>query len=235
MEHLLGLRPNFSHSFELGHCSSAFLQESFCTTSARKFVVYDEDSGSGGKDCDGAGQISSLTFLNFVIGSLSLAASLVSNENSNRNNNNNNNNDNNNNDNNVNIGNSNNNVNSQNQLMFLPMVGRSYSSARRQTRSVFWENREQLCDRHQQGTNWLSRCAIRSTEFFVRLESCQRQRRRDEQQLVDNCRRREVCDEKTFLSTVNDASESLVLDHLARGAAKISGIEFEEVQCGDIK
>jgi hypothetical protein len=81
--------------------------------------------------------------LNFVIGSLSLAASLVSNTNSNSNNNNNNNNDNNNNDNNINIGNSNNNVNSQNQVMLLPMTGRLLSSPARSARdqfhkSLFW-------------------------------------------------------------------------------------------------
>jgi len=115
------------------------------------------------------GSVSTLTFLNFVIGSLSLAASLVSNVNSNSNNNNNNNNDNNNNDNNINIGNSNNNVNSQNQLMLLPMVGRKRSTkSSRKSRSIFWTRRHEICQAHQEGKSQNRRwCSIRKHHLHL--------------------------------------------------------------------
>ena len=46
-------------------------------TSARKFVVYDEEAAED--DCQEASEISTLTFLNFVVSSMSIAASLLSN------------------------------------------------------------------------------------------------------------------------------------------------------------
>ena len=62
----------------------------------RKYVVYKEDKGSE-PVCDGGGAISTFTYLNFLVSSISLAGLLMSNNNDNNNNNNNNNNDNNNN------------------------------------------------------------------------------------------------------------------------------------------
>ena len=235
MENFLELSSNFTNRTILfADCYNFDSSATLTSSSARKFVVYDEESG-GGKDCDSAGAVSTLTFLNFVIGSLSLAASLVSNTNSNSNNNNNNNNDKNNNDNNINIGNSNNNINSQNQLMFLPMVGRSFSSKSRLTRrSIFYEKDRHICEKHRQGTSWIGRCVIRSIEFFVRLESCRKSPKRA-RKFVDLCLRNEICSEKKFLSNVSDLSDLLVLSHLAEGAAKIVGLEFEEVDCEDIK
>ena len=241
MEHFLSLdalSPHFvNKSFQFADCPSftgsssgkSGSTGSFCPSSGRKFVVFDEEDKKGGKDCDGAGSVSTLTFLNFVIGSLSLAASVVSNTNSNSNNNNNNNNDNNNNDNNINIGNSNNNVNSQNQLMFLPMVGRSIKPTRK-SRSVFWTKRRQLCREHRQGKSWLAKCAIRAIEFFVRLESC-RLNKKARKLLVEDCLKSEICQEQKFLSNISDVSELLVLSHLTEGTAKIVGVEFEEVNC----
>ncbi len=177
------------------------------------------------------GSVSTLTFLNFVIGSLSLAASLVSNVNSNSNNNNNNNNDNNNNDNNINIGNSNNNVNSQNQLMLLPMVGRKRSTkSSRKSRSIFWTRRHEICQAHQEGKSWLAKSAIRALEFFVRLESCRLNKK--DRQTIDNCLNSEVCEEKKFLSNISDLSELLLLSHLTEGTVKIVvGVQLERIIC----
>ena len=61
----------------------------------RQFVVMKEDESQGdyGDDCENG--ISTLTFLNFVMASISIATNLLSNTNSNSNNNNNNNNNNN--------------------------------------------------------------------------------------------------------------------------------------------
>jgi len=234
MEHFLSLNallPNFvNNSFQFAGCHFfSGSSGSFCPSSGRKFVVFDEEDKKGGKECDSAGSVSTLTFLNFAIGSLSLAASLVSNTNSNSNNNNNNNNDNNNNDNNINIGNSNNNVNSQNQLMLLPMVGRRSIKSTRKSRSIFWTKRRQICQEHRQGKNWLAKCAIRAIEFFVRLESCRLNKKVGKP--VEDCLKSEICEEKKFLSNIEDDSEVLVLAHLADGTAKIVGIEFEEVTC----
>merc|ERR1711953_1158688 len=98
----------------------------------RQFVVMQEDASQSdfSDDCDTG--LSTLTFMNFVMASISIAANLLSNSNSNSNNNNNNNNNNNKNDNNINIGNNNNNVNSQNVIMFMPPVGK-----KRRRRSIF--------------------------------------------------------------------------------------------------
>ena len=213
-----------NNSFQFDSCDQI---NSFCPSSGRKFVVFDEEK-KGGKECDSSGSVSTLTFLNFVIGSLSLAANLVSNVNSNSNNNNNNNNDNNNNDNNINIGNSNNNVNSQNQLTFLPMVGRR--AIDRKIRSIFWSKREELCQEHRQGKTWLAKCAIRTIELFVRLESC-RKNNREDRQIVELCQNSEICDEKNVLSNISDPSELLVLSHLVEGTANIVGLQFDQILC----
>ena len=99
----------------------------------RQFVVYERappDEGLPILDSDSScinkskSTISLFPFLNFVISTLSIASSLISNSNSNNNNNNNNNNDNNNNDNNINIQSNNQNVDNQNTLTFMPMNGR---------------------------------------------------------------------------------------------------------------
>ena len=213
-----------NNSFQFSSCDQI---DSFCPSSGRKFVVFDEEK-KGGKECDSSGSVSTLTFLNFVIGSMSLAASLVSNVNSNSNNNNNNNNDNNNNDNNINIGNSNNNVNSQNKLTFLPMVGRR--AIDRKIRSIFWSKREELCREHRQGKSWLAKCAIRTIELFVRLESC-RKNNFDDLKSAEICQKSEVCEEKKVLSNLSDPSELLVLSHLVEGTVKIVGLEFDQIVC----
>jgi len=92
----------------------------------RRYVVYDrpkEEKKKKKQKCGGGG-VSAFTFLNFVMGSVSIAANLMNNVNSNNDNNNNNNNDNNNNVANVNIGNNNNAGNNANTVMFMPMNGR---------------------------------------------------------------------------------------------------------------
>ena len=95
----------------------------------RQFVVYERappDEGLPILDSDSScinkpkSTISLFPFLNFVISTLSIASSLISNSNSNNNNNN----DNNNNDNNINIQSNNQNVDNQNTLTFMPMNGR---------------------------------------------------------------------------------------------------------------
>ena len=129
---------------------------------ARKFVVYEEVE----EDCDETSSISTLTFLNFVLASLSIAASVSSNTNSNANANNDNNNNNNLNDNNVNIGNNNNNVNSENMLTFQPMVGK-------RRRRYIKQNIDPMC-MFQNYPNWVSKTAFLAFEFFARLESCKK-------------------------------------------------------------
>ena len=129
---------------------------------ARKFVVYEEVE----EECDETSGISTLTFLNFVLASLSIAASVSSNTNSNANANNDNNNNNNLNDNNVNIGNNNNNVNSENMLTFQPMVGK-------RRRRYIKQNLDHMC-MFQNYPNWVSKTAFQAFEFFARLESCKK-------------------------------------------------------------
>ena len=97
----------------------------------RQFVVMREDETQSDFSDDCGTGLSTLTFMNFVMASISIATNLLSNTNSNSNNNNNNDNNLNKNDNNVNIGSNNNNVNSQNVLMFNPMIGRRSTFARR--------------------------------------------------------------------------------------------------------
>ena len=66
---------------------------SLTSNTGRQFVVMKEDESQSdfSEDC-GSGGLSTLAFLNFVMGSISIAANLLSNSNSNSNNNNNNNN-----------------------------------------------------------------------------------------------------------------------------------------------
>ena len=139
----------------------------FEKSGSRKFVVFEEEEE---QDCDEASNISTLTFLNFVIASLSAAASLSSNTNSNANANNDNNNNNNLNDNNVNIGSNNNNVNSENMLTFQPMVGK-------RKRRYNGERYNLFCQKDSE-TNWISKTAFNALEFFARLETCKRKRSR---------------------------------------------------------
>ena len=129
---------------------------------ARKFVVYEEVE----EECDETSGISTLTFLNFVLASLSIAASVSSNTNSNANANNANNNNNNLNDNNVNIGNNNNNVNSENMLTFQPMVGK-------RRRRYLKQDLDPICA-FQNYPDWASNTAFFAFEFFARLESCKK-------------------------------------------------------------
>ena len=117
----------------------------------RKFMVFQEESTTI-FDCDTEpkSDISTLTFLNFLLAT----ASIVANVNSNSNNNNNNNN--NNNDLNVNVASSNNNVKNENTVTFRPATGR------RKKRS--------LCD-----TRWqLAKPYIDALEVFLNVRDCQR-------------------------------------------------------------
>ena len=103
----------------------------------RQFVVYERAPKDDGQfvdlpmteerlDCrSNKSPVQVFPFLNFVISTISIAASLVSNSNSNDNNNNNNNDNNqNSNDNNINVQANNNNVDNENMLTFTPMNGR---------------------------------------------------------------------------------------------------------------
>ena len=95
----------------------------------RRYVVYDrpkEEKKKKKQKCPSGNGISAFTFLNFVMGSVSIAANLMNNVNSNNDNNNNNNNDNNNNVANINVGNNNNAGNNANTVMFMPMNGKIY-------------------------------------------------------------------------------------------------------------
>merc|ERR1712181_148023 len=87
----------------------------------RRYIIYDRPPEKKKKKkkskCQSKNGISALTFMNFAMGSISLAANVVNNINSNNNNNNNN-------IANINIGNNNNAGNNMNTVMFMPMNGR---------------------------------------------------------------------------------------------------------------
>ena len=105
---------------------------SFHLEQGRQFVVYEKapkdqfaDLTDDRSDCrSNKSPVQVFPFLNFVISTISIAASLVSNSNSNNNNNNNNDNNQNSNDNNINVQANNNNVDNENMLTFTPMNGR---------------------------------------------------------------------------------------------------------------
>ena len=177
----------------------------------RQFVVMQEDASQSdfSDDCDTG--LSTLTFMNFVMASISIAANLLSNTNSNSNNNNNNDNNLNKNDNNVNIGNNNNNVNSQNVLMFNPMIGRRSTYARRVLKEVVLES----CTNHQ--VPWLKKSAFHSIDFFVRLQNCAKGKDKI------YCQRQEVEKERKNLKLIHNSEEKYVTEHLLLGTAKIAG------------
>ena len=112
---------------------------SFHLEQGRQFVVYERAPKDDGQfadlpmtkdrlDCrSNKSPVQVFPFLNFVISTISIAASLVSNSNSNNNNNNNNDNNQNSNDNNINVQANNNNVDNENMLTFTPMNGRKKS------------------------------------------------------------------------------------------------------------
>merc|ERR1711868_88816 len=87
----------------------------------RKYMIYEKQKPKKKEkaaNCPPTGGISTFTYLNFLIGVISVAANVINNVNSNNNNNNNNNNNLN-----VNVGNNNNNGNNMNTVMFTPMNG----------------------------------------------------------------------------------------------------------------
>merc|ERR1712226_1066585 len=114
--------------------------------------MQEDESQSDNDDCGGG--MSTLSFLNFAMASISIAANLLSNSNSNSNNNNNN-------------GNNNNNVNSQNVIMFMPPIGKK----RRRRRSIF-ANTQKFCETDDPISNWMKQLVIQSLDFFLRLENC---------------------------------------------------------------
>ena len=122
----------------------------------RDYLVFQREEQEKEEDDCGShgGGASAFAILNFIISSISVASSVVSNTNSNSNNNNNNNNDNNNNDNNVNVANNNNLLGNMNQVMFLPGVGKRRRS---------WSS---------DGSAAFSRLAIASMTVFMKLEAC---------------------------------------------------------------
>ena len=94
--------PHLYNEFAHHAIKNGLIDLGLNTGSGRQFVVMREDESQSdlSEDCQNGG-VSALTFLNFVMASISIAANLLSNSNSNSNNNNNNNNNNNKNDNNV--------------------------------------------------------------------------------------------------------------------------------------
>ena len=182
---------------------------------ARKFVVYEEVE----EDCDETSSISTLTFLNFVLASLTIAASVSSNTNSNANANNDNNNNNNLNDNNVNIGNNNNNVNSENMLTFQPMVGK-------RKRRYLEKGHEFMCTLHDHQT-WISKSALNALEFFARLESCKKLVRKNESIHWSNdeynrCLKDTIFEERKRIRFIQILAQKELASHLLCGALNLS-------------
>ena len=209
---LLNTTLHTSNGFLHHVIKRGFFDLNLQSNNGRQFVVMQEDASQSdfSDDCDTG--ISTLTFMNFVMASISIAANLLSNTNSNSNNNNNNDNNLNKNDNNVNVGNNNNNVNSQNVLMFNPMIGRRSTYARR----VLKESVLESCTNHQ--IPWLKKSALHSIDFFVRLQNCAKS--------VDgkiNCQRKAVENEKEKLKLIHNSVEKYVTEHLLLGTAKIAG------------
>ena len=184
---------------------------------ARKFVVYQEEAEE--EHCDETSDISTLTFLNFVIASLSITASLLSNTNSNANSNNDNNNNNNLNDNNVNIGSNNNNANSENMLTFQPMVGR------RRRRRCLYKNNNSIC-LSPDIKPWLLKVAFDALELFAQIETCNRSLRFTNSTLAvvndRHCLKQIICQQLNRLKNVKNPEHHFVATHLISGALKIS-------------
>ena len=183
----------------------------------RKFVVFQEEEEDA--DCDETSNISTLTFLNFVLASLSIAASVSSNTNSNANANNDNNNNNNLNDNNVNIGNNNNNVNSQNMLTFQPMVGK-------RKRRRYDSDYSLLC-KYNSEQAWLSKAAFDALEFFARLETCRKASfggLYNSKSKSNNkvCIKEIVCEEVNRLKDIDIQQRRSAATQLLTGALRIS-------------
>ena len=177
----------------------------------RKFVVYEETE----EDCDEKSSISTLTFLNFVLASLTIAASVSGNTNSNANANNDNNNNNNLNDNNVNIGNNNNNVNSENMLTFQPMVGK-------RKRRYLNKGHDFMCTLHD-NNSWASETALNALEFFARLESCKKFARKNEPIYRSNnkyniCLKHNIFQESNRIELIEIMKQKEFASHLFCGA-----------------
>ena len=196
---------------------------------ARKFVVYEEVE----EDCDEASSISTLTFLNFVLASLSIAASVSSNTNSNANANNDNNNNNNLNDNNVNIGNNNNNVNSENMLTFQPMVGK-------RRRRYLKQDIDPTC-MLQTYPNWLSKSAFEALEFFARLESCKKFARRKNflngsSSEYDFCVDQNIEHEKSRVKFIENKEETNLASNIFCGTIEhlFPAEKYQELKCDKI-
>ena len=189
----------------------------------RKFIVYEEVE----EECDETSGISTLTFLNFVLASLSIAASVSSNTNSNANANNDNNNNNNLNDNNVNIGNNNNNVNSENMLTFQPMVGK-------RRRRYLKQDLDPACA-FQYYPNWISKTAFLAFEFFARLESCKKLQHQEELINRSNnfCVEQNILHETKRLRLIENKEEKELASHLFCGTIRqlFSTEKYKKLNC----
>ena len=121
--------------------------------------------------------VGAFAFMNFMMGTISIAASLMNNINSNNNNNNNNDNNNNNNAANINIGNNNNNGNNVNMVSFSPEMGRKRKRKRSSSRkprgqdssSFEMNNTIEDCEQHMAGKTILSKMAVNGIELYLNL------------------------------------------------------------------
>ena len=201
---------NFMSSFE-NVTSSAVPVPSSNFGSARKFVVFEEEDGQE-ENCSEASNISTLTFLNFVLASISVAASVSSNTNSNANSNNDNNNNNNLNNNNINLGNNNNNINSENMLTFQPMVGKR---KRRYVGEKF-----DLLEKYDGEPKWIYKIVVDALELFAGLQSCNK---RNYGLLVNEQRTKNIklCIER-IMSEENRRLERITIEEHMKFARKLT-------------
>ena len=132
-------------------------------------------------------------------------------------------NNNNKNDNNVNIGSNNNNQNSQNVVMFNPMMGRRSLFAdpkARFKRSILSD--EEFCPKESETIPiWLKKSVLKSVDFFLRLKNCEKSRQKTKCHSTELNKEREI-----LLKNSCETEETIVLEHLILGTAKIAGLEL---------
>ena len=151
----------------------------------RDFVIFEKPKKKEKIDvdmfCPPSSGLSAFSFMNFMMGTISIAASIMNNINNNNNNNNNNDNNNNNNIANVNIGNNNNNGNNINMVTLAPGMGRRRRRRRRRSnrfetgsswiQTLSRERILELCEQHNAGKTDLSLVAMSGIEVYASLVS----------------------------------------------------------------
>lgn len=112
--------------------------------------------------------------------------------------------------------------------MFNPMMGRR--SIREQSVS---SNRTVFGLNHSKGTSecdageilpWLENAPVHALEFFLKLQSCKKIH--NGWLNVEKCMEKLVADEKIQLTHIMDPNEAFFMEHLLKGTAQITGIDF---------